>query len=167
MRRHVGREATLERHRRGGDGGSDERHRTLLKLVLPLIRIESPGVYRRGSCYVVVYRSGGRQCKQSAVTRLEARTLKLERDADAREQRRGPALHAYALDWLGRYAGSGHDSVRENTRREYRRLLVNFALNYFDREMRVRDLDRARVQRERRFLTRAELAALLDEAPPK
>jgi hypothetical protein len=33
--------------------------------------------------------------------------------------------------------------------------------------MRVRDLDRARVQRERRFLTRAELAALLDEAPPK
>jgi integrase len=116
-----------------------------------------------------------------------------------------------------------------NTRREYRRLLVSFALTYFDREVRVRDLDRARVQqfvdwlttqpgrdgrlrdrsianaitpfrlaleaavaegllattpfdgvvsprrragrawevRERRFLTRQELARLLEEAPPK
>jgi integrase len=167
--------------------------------------------------------------KQSAATLSEARAVKLERDADAREQRRGPTLHAYALDWLDRYAGSGHDSVRENTRREYRRLLVTFALTYFDREVRVRDLDRAEVQRvvdwlttqpgregrlrdrsianaitplrlameaavaqgllvtspfegvvlprrragrawemtERRFLTRAELAALLDEAPAK
>jgi hypothetical protein len=46
-------------------------------------------------------------------TLLEARIFKLERDADAREQRRGPTLQAYALDWLDRYAGSGHDSVRE------------------------------------------------------
>lgn len=197
--------------------------------VLPLVRTEFPGVYRRGSRYVVVYRSGGRQCKQSAATLSEARALKVARDADAREQRRGPALHAYALDWLDRYAGSGHDSVRDNTRREYRRLLVGFALTYFDPEVRVPDLDRARVQqfidwlttqpgrdgrlrdrsianaitplrlaldaavaegllatspfegvvlprrragrawemRERRFLTRAELARLLDEAPPK
>jgi hypothetical protein len=34
--------------------------------------------------------------------------------------------------------------VRATTRREYRRLLVNFALTYFDRQVRVRDLDRAR-----------------------
>ena len=38
------------------------------------------------------------------------------------------------------------DSVRANARREYRRLLVNFALTYFDREIRVRELDRAAVQ---------------------
>lgn len=37
-------------------------------------------------------------------------------------------------------------AVRENTRREYRRLLATFALSYFDREMHVRDLDRAAVQ---------------------
>lgn len=36
--------------------------------------------------------------------------------------------------------------MRENTRREYRRLLVNFALTYFDREVRVRDLDRGALQ---------------------
>jgi hypothetical protein len=141
----------------------------------------------------------------------------------------GPTLHAFALGWLDRYAGSGRDSVRENTRREYRRLLATFALRYFDRELRLRDLDRAAVQgfvdwltsqpgrtgrlcdrsvanaltpvraaldaavaagvleqnpadgvvlprrrggrawefKERRFLTREELARLLDEVPPK
>ncbi|HWC25258.1 MAG TPA: phage integrase SAM-like domain-containing protein, partial [Solirubrobacteraceae bacterium] len=36
--------------------------------------------------------------------------------------------------------------MRANTRREYRRLLVRFALTYFDREVRVRELDRAMMQ---------------------
>jgi site-specific recombinase XerD len=43
--------------------------------------------------------------------------------------------------------------VRENTRREYRRLLVNFALTYFDREVRVREFDRAALQRFVDWLT--------------
>jgi hypothetical protein len=43
--------------------------------------------------------------------------------------------------------------VRENTRREYRRLLVSFALTYFDRDVRVRDLDRAPVQQFVDWLT--------------
>jgi hypothetical protein len=75
------------------------------------------------------------------------------RDAEAREDRRGPTLHAYALGWLDRYAGSGHDSVRENTRREYRRLLVTFALAYFDREVRVAELDRVRTRQFVDWLT--------------
>ena len=76
----------------------------------------------------------------------DARALKLQRDGEARALRRGPTLQRFSLSWLDRYAGSGHDSVRANTRREYRRPLVNFALTYFDREVRVRDLDRAAVQ---------------------
>src|SRR5215208_2595918 len=47
----------------------------------------------------------------------------------------------------------GRDSVRDNTRREYRRLLVTFALTHFEREVRVRDLDRAAVQRFVDWLT--------------
>jgi integrase len=198
-------------------------------MVLPLEPTEVPGVYRRGSKFVAVYRVGGRQRKQSADTLADARALKLQRDGEARAVRRGPTLHAFSLSWLDRYAGTGHDSVRVNTRREYRRLLVNFALTYFDREVRVRELDRVAVQlfvdwlttrpgregrlcdssianvltplrltlgaavaegllsanpaeqvvlprrragrawstRERRYLTRAELARLLDEVPPK
>jgi Phage integrase SAM-like domain len=113
---------------------------------LPLQRTRFASVYRRGSRFVVVYRSRGRQRKQAAATLAESWAIKLARDAEARAERRGPTLHAYALDWLDRYAGSGNDAVRENTRREYRRWLATFALSYFDRELHVRDLDRAAVQ---------------------
>jgi hypothetical protein len=113
-------------------------------MVLPLEPTDVPGVYRRGSKFVVVYRVDGRQ--QSADTMADARAMKLQRDGEARAQRRGPTQHGFSLSWLDRYASSGHDGVRANTRREYRRLLVNFALSYFEREVRVRDLDRAAVQ---------------------
>jgi aryl-alcohol dehydrogenase-like predicted oxidoreductase len=95
---------------------------------LPLQRTRFAGVYRRGSRFVVVYRRGGRQRKQAAATLAQARAIKLVRDAEARAERRGQTLHAFALGWLDRYAGSGRDSVSENTRREYRRLLAMFAL---------------------------------------
>ncbi len=94
----------------------------------------------------MVYRVEGRQRKQSVDTLADARAIKLLRDGETRARRRGPTLHEFSLSWLDRYAGSGHDSVRTNTRREYRRLLVNFALTYFDRGVRVRDLDRPAVQ---------------------
>jgi len=122
-------------------------------MVLPLERTDAPGIYRRGSKYVVVYRVEGRQRKQYADTLAQARAIKLKRDGEARALRRGPTLHGFGLSWLDRYAGTGHDSVRTNTRREYRRLLVNFALTYFDREVRVRDLDRAAAQRFVDWLT--------------
>jgi integrase len=115
-------------------------------MVLPLEPTAMPGVYRRGSKFVAVYRAEGRQRKQSANTLADAKAIKMQRDGEARAERRGPTLHAFSLSWLDRYAGTGHDSVGANTRREYRRLLVNFALTYFDGEVRVRDLDRAAVQ---------------------
>jgi hypothetical protein len=115
-------------------------------MVLPLEPTEVPGVYRRGSKFVAVYRAAGRQHKESAATLAEAEAIKLRRDGETRALRRGPTLHEFSLSWLERYAGSGRDSVREKTRREYRRLLVNFALTYFDREVRVGDLDRTAVQ---------------------
>jgi hypothetical protein len=115
-------------------------------MVLPLEPTDVPGVYRRGSKFVVVYRADGRQHKQAAETMADARASKLQRDGEARARRRGPTLHEFTLSWLDHYAGTGHDSVRISTRREYRRLLVNFALTYFDREVRVRDLDRTGVQ---------------------
>ena len=64
---------------------------------LPLMRTEFPGVYQQGVRYVVVYRYAGRQRKQTAATFSEACAVKLARDADARADRRGPTLHAYAL----------------------------------------------------------------------
>ena len=58
-------------------------------MVLPLEPTGVPGVYRRGSKFLVVYRVEGRQRKQSADTLAEARTIKLERDGEARARRRG------------------------------------------------------------------------------
>jgi hypothetical protein len=72
-------------------------------MVLPLGPTDLPGVYRRGSKYVVVYRAGGRQRKQAAATLAQARAIKLARDAEARAEPRGPTLHAFALGWLDRY----------------------------------------------------------------
>ncbi len=115
-------------------------------MVLPYERTSVPGVYRRGSKYVVVSRVDGRQRKETADTFAEAQTLKRTRAAEARALRRGPTLHSFGLEWLDAYAGTGHDALRENTRQEYRRLLVTFALEYFDGEVRMGDLDRRRLQ---------------------
>ena len=53
-------------------------------MVLPLEPTDVPGVYRRGSKFVVVYRVDGRQRKQSADTLAGARAIKLQRDGEAR-----------------------------------------------------------------------------------
>ena len=65
-------------------------------MVLPLQPTEVPGIYRRGSRFVVVYRADGRQRKQYAGTLAEARAIKLERDGEARAKRRGPTLHGFS-----------------------------------------------------------------------
>lgn len=44
------------------------------------------------------------------------------------------------------HAGTGHGSVRERTREEYNRLLVTFALAYFETDVRLCDLDRRALQ---------------------
>jgi integrase len=111
-----------------------------------LERTAHPGVYRRGARYVAVYRRSGRQRKESAASFAEARAIKLARDAEAREKRRGPTLHAYALDWVDHHAGGGRDAVREQTREEYRRLLVTFALRYFTPAVRLADINRRSLQ---------------------
>jgi hypothetical protein len=69
-------------------------------MVLPLEPTEVPGVYRRGSRFVAVYRAARRQHKESAATLAEARAIKLARQADARERQRGPTLQRFSLVWL-------------------------------------------------------------------
>jgi hypothetical protein len=64
----------------GGNSGGNRA--TVSKL--PLERTDAPGIYRRGSKYVVVYRVEGRQRKQDASTLAEARG---ERSSRAIERR--------------------------------------------------------------------------------
>ena len=121
-------------------GATGQHHRALAKT-------SHPGVYRRGSRWVVVYREDGRQRKQSASTFREAREIKIRRTAEEASRRAGRTLHSYALEWVDHYAGRGaHGVINDRTRREYRRLLIAYALAYFAPEERLRDLDERRVR---------------------
>src|SRR4051812_5601767 len=73
-----------------GFQATGERQQVATVMVLPLEPTDVPGVYRRGSKFVVVYRVEGRQRKQSFDTLADARAIKLERDGEARARRRGP-----------------------------------------------------------------------------
>lgn len=102
-----------------------------------MVKTKTPGVYKRGGRYVVVYRDGtGAQRKESARTYDDARALKSKRDAqvDAGEYHaasREP-FRKYAERWVERYQGTGRRGFREGTRDDYRRILGFYAFPYFD-----------------------------------
>jgi integrase len=98
-----------------------------------------PGIYRRGSRYVVVYKVDGRQRKESARTLDEARRLKSARTTDRdrgefQEQSRVP-LREYAEEWIERYQGNGRRGFTENTRDEYRRDLKRYAYPFLSERL--------------------------------
>lgn len=99
----------------------------------PMERTKTPGIFRRGSRYVVVYRDhDDRQRKESAPTYKAALALKAARTAD---RDRGELVVAaattfedYARDWIDRYQGrGGRHTFTEDTRAEYRRDLQRYA----------------------------------------
>jgi integrase len=67
-----------------------------------------------------------------------------ERELAAREQV-DPFFHAYALEWVERYQGTGRRGYREETRDEDRRLLKSYALKFFPAEMRVGQIGPRRI----------------------
>jgi integrase len=116
-------------------------------MAAPMRATSTPGVYVRGSRWVAVYRQDGRQRKESAATFRAAREIKIRRAAEEAARVAGPTLHSYALEWVDHYAGRGaHDVINDRTRREYRRLLITYALAYFAPEERLGDLDQQRVR---------------------
>lgn len=107
-------------------------------------KTKTPGVYKRGSRYVVVYRAGGKQRKESARTLDEARRLKAARTADvARGEFHAASrdtFHDYAREWVERYQGRGRTGFRESTREDYRRLFNAYALRHFPERLRVSEM---------------------------
>jgi hypothetical protein len=92
-----------------------------------------PGIYRRGSRYVVTWRErSGKQRRQSAGTLAEARDLK----AKNRNQR-GPTRRirfaAYAPLWLAGYRGRTGEGIGAGTLADYARSLEQDAVDYFGR----------------------------------
>lgn len=99
-----------------------------------LEKTRTPGVYKRGNRYVVVYYVEGRQRRESAPNFELARKLKAAREADVsrgefHEQSR-TSFAEYAIEWVERYQGRGR-GFRESTRDNYRSDVSRYGLPYF------------------------------------
>jgi hypothetical protein len=93
-----------------------------------LVKTGTPGIYKRGSRYVVVFRDlSGRQRKRFAKTLAEARDVKAALTADVK---RGEfrtfsrvTFAEYAAEWINQYTGRTRRGIRDETRHDYRRAL--------------------------------------------
>src|SRR5690606_4704854 len=84
-------------------------------------RTRYPGIYKRGSRYVVVWRHRGRQHKSFHRTLAEAREAKARRDAGERRPTARVGFAEYFAEWIESYAGRTSRGFSETTRPEYRR----------------------------------------------
>ncbi len=101
-----------------------------------LEKTRTPGIFKRGSRYVFIYRVDGRQKWESARTLEDARRAKGARVTDASrgefETRSRLPLREYAEGWIERYLGRGRGGFREGTRDEYRCQLSQYVYPYFN-----------------------------------
>jgi integrase len=116
-----------------------------------LEKTRTPGVYRRGSRFVVPYRVGGKQRWETFAREAEAKRAKAARQTDiARgefQERSRVTLYAYAKEWVERYQGRGKRGFREETRDEYRRLLEQRILPAFPERRRLTEITPLEVAR--------------------
>src|SRR5262245_23405890 len=90
-----------------------------------LVKTRTPGIYKRGNRYVVIFRDPqGRQPKRAAKTTAQARELKATLTADVK---RGEyrtvskvTFTAYAAEWIGSYQGRTSRGIRPETLADYR-----------------------------------------------
>jgi integrase len=115
-----------------------------------LRKTKTPGVYRRVDAegtivgYVAVIEVAGKQRKRGARTYEAARRIKRESETDRdRGELQEPTAITFLRfldEWVERYRGQGRRGFRENTRDEYRRLIVNYARPYFSSKLKLADV---------------------------
>jgi hypothetical protein len=91
-------------------------------MATPTIKTKHPGIYKRGSRYMIAYRANGKQRYESFRTLDEARRAKAARTTDIErgefEERSRVTLHEYSLEWVGvtrAAAGGGSGRGRART----------------------------------------------------
>ncbi len=104
----------------------------------PLVATSTPGIYKRGSRYVVRYRDPhGRQRQRSAATLAEARSLRAAMVADvARGEYRALSritFADYAKTWITTYQGRTSRGIRPETVVDYKRDLDKDAIPFLGR----------------------------------
>ena len=125
----LGRDKSMGGHRANGPAPAQEGSAPMQKASFQdrrLSKTGTPGIYKRGSRYVVTFRDpNGRQRKRSAHTLAEARDLKAALTADVR---RGEyrtlskvTFADYAAEWIESYQGRTSRGIRPETLADYRR----------------------------------------------
>lgn len=135
-------------------------------IAAPLVKTETPGIYKRGSRYVFRYRDAtSRQRWESTRTLKEARERKRKREvaADSGEQAESKAtLHEYAHDWINTYTGRTRRGFRDETRDEYRRQIDSYLLRHFDERTLLKEVTPKRLQGFVAWLEREQQRKLSD-----
>lgn len=93
----------------------------------------NPGIYKRGSRYVVVWRHKGRQHKSFHATLAEAREAKGQRQGGDRRPVTRQSFEDYAVEWLDTYSGRTSRGLSKRTRESYRSAIVGRAVPFFRR----------------------------------
>src|SRR5262245_52846975 len=94
-------------------------------------RTRYPGIYRRGSRYVIVWRHRGRQHKEFFRSLAEAREAKARRQGGDRRKVERVRFEDYAIRWIDTYRGRTSRGFSETTRIEYRRDVDTRLIPYF------------------------------------
>ena len=97
----------------------------------PHIRTRTPGIFRRGSRYIVAYRHKGVQHRASFRTMAEARDFQGARRTDARRPPSRQPFEEYAAQWLDSYAGRTAHGIGPGPLAEYRAAIEAHAIPHF------------------------------------
>jgi len=93
-----------------------------------LVPSSIPGIYKRGSTYVVIWRHRGKQHKSFHRTWGEAREAKARRTAGDRRPQVRVRFEDYFDRWIDTYSGRTQRGFSETTRPEYRRPIEQHVL---------------------------------------
>ena len=100
----------------------------------PLIPVPNhPGIYSRGSRYVVRYRVRGAEKKRAFRTLTEARRFKTTADNGEPVASSRQSFIGYAETWIDGYTGRTSGGLRQSTRDSYRDAVERVILPYFKR----------------------------------
>ena len=88
----------------------------------------NPGIYKRGSRYVIAWEHRGKAHRESFRTLAEARDAKGRRSSSEKQPVSRIGFRDYFTDWIESYAGRTSRGFSETTRPEYRRPIEAHAL---------------------------------------
>jgi integrase len=101
-------------------------------MAAPLVKTSTPGIFKRGSRYVVIWRHRGKQHKSFHRTLAEAREAKGQRQAGDRRPSTKQPFADYAHAWLDGYQGRTARGLDDDTRAGYRRAIDLYAVPFFE-----------------------------------